>query len=157
MTQRAFQDEISGNHCWGCGSANDKGLQIKSYWSGDEAVCTWQPQAHHCAGPGHILNGGIIATVIDCHCGWTAIAAAYREEGREINTEPSIWYATSSLNVKYLRPTPLDEAVVLRARVKESIGKKTILACSLFAKGEECAVGEVVAVRVPRRFWWNEE
>jgi hypothetical protein len=38
------------------------------------------------------------------------------------------------------RPTPLDEAVVLRARVKESIGKKTILMCSLFAKGEECAV-----------------
>jgi acyl-coenzyme A thioesterase PaaI-like protein len=140
MTQRAFQDEVSGNHCWGCGSANDNGLQIKSYWSGDEVVCTWQPQAHHSAGPGHILNGGIIATVIDCHCGWTAIAAAYREEGREINTEPLIRYATASLNVKYLRPTPLDEAVVLRARVKESIGTKTILMCSLFAKGEECAV-----------------
>jgi acyl-coenzyme A thioesterase PaaI-like protein len=104
MTQRAFQDEVSGNHCWGCGSANDNGLQIKSYWSGDEVACTWQPQAHHSAGPGHILNGGIIATVIDCHCGWTAIAAAYREEGREINTEPLIRYATASLNVKYLPP-----------------------------------------------------
>ena len=157
MTQRAFQDEVSGNNCWGCGSGNDNGLQIKSYWSGDEAVCTWQPQPHHSAGPRHVLNGGIIATVIDCHCGWTAIAAAYREEGREINTEPLIWYATASLNVKYLRPTPLDQAVVLRARVKESIGKKTILTCSLFAKGEECAVGEVVAVRVPRGLWWNEE
>ena len=157
MTQRAFQDEVSGNNCWGCGSGNDNGLQIKSYWSGDEAVCTWQPQPHHSAGPRHVLNGGIIATVIDCHCGWTAIAAAYREEGREINTEPLIWYATASLNVKYLRPTPLDEAVVLRARVKERIGKKTILTCSLFAKGEECAVGEVVAVRVPRGLWWNEE
>ena len=68
MTQRAFQDEVSGNHCWGCGSGNHNGLQIKSYWSGDEAVCTWQPQAHHSAGPGHILNGGIIVTVINCHC-----------------------------------------------------------------------------------------
>lgn len=127
MTQRAFQDEISGNHCWGCGSDNDNGLQIKSYWSGDEAVCTWQPQAHHSAGPLHVLNGGIIATVIGCHCGWTAIAAAYREEDREINTEPLIWYATASLNVKYLRPTPLDEAVVLTCFEKE---RQAYLRCS---------------------------
>jgi acyl-coenzyme A thioesterase PaaI-like protein len=145
MTQRAFQDEISGNQCWGCGSVNENGLQIKSYWSGDEAVCTWQPKAYQ--------NGGIIATLIDCHGGWTAIAVAYRKEGRGINTEPPIWYATASLNVKYLRPTPMDEAIVLRARVKEATGKKTIVTCSLFAKKEECAIGEVVAVRVPKRFW----
>ena len=70
-----------------------------------------------------------------------------------MNTEPSIWYATTSLNVKYLRPTPIDAPVILRARVKEKKGKKTILKCSLSAKGQECAVGEVVAVRVPERFW----
>jgi len=28
-------------------------------------------------------------------------------------------------------------------------GKKTIIKCLLFAEGEECARGEVVAVRVP--------
>ena len=153
MIQQAFQDEIRGNQCWGCGSVNENGLQIKSYWSGDEAVCTWRPKAYHNAGPPHVLNGGIIATLIDCHGGWTAIAAAYRKEGRGINTEPPIWYATASLNVKYLRPTPMDEAIVLRARVKEATGKKTIVTCSLFAKKEECAIGEVVAVRVPKRFW----
>lgn len=153
MVQRAFQDEMSGNRCWGCGNANDNGLQIKSYWSGDEAVCSWQPKAYHNAGPPHVLNGGIIATLMDCHCGWTAIAAAYRKEGREMNTQPSIWYATASLNVKYLRPTPMDKDVVLRAQIKEATEKKAIVTCSLFAKGQECAVGEVVAVRVPERFW----
>ncbi len=156
MVRSAFQDEMGGNQCWGCGSANDKGLQIKSYWSGDEAVCTWQPKAYHNAGPAHVLNGGIIATLMDCHCGWTAIAAAYRNEGREMNTQPSIWYATASLNIKYLRPTPIDEAVVLRAQIKETTGKKAIVACSLFAKGATCAVGEVVAVRVPERFWHKD-
>ena len=157
MTQRAFQDEIkNGNQCWGCGSVNENGLQIKSYWSGEEVVCTWRPKACHNAGPSHVLNGGIIATLIDCHCGWTAIAAAYRREGRGINTEPPIWCATVSLNVKFLRPTPMDEAVVLRARIKETSGKKTIVTCSLSAKGEECAVGEVVAVRVSEKFW-NEK
>jgi len=147
MNQQAFQDEMK-IPCWGCGSTNEHGLQIKSYWSGDEAVCTWQPKDYH-TGPPHILNGGIIATIIDCHCLCTAIAAAYRAEGREINTEPSICYGTASLQVTYLRPTPIDEPVVLRARVKEMKERKAIVICSLFAKGEECARGEVVAVRVP--------
>jgi len=64
---KAFQELIQGNHCWGCGTLNPRGLQIKSYWSGEESVCKFQPQAHHMAGPPHVLNGGIIATVINCH------------------------------------------------------------------------------------------
>jgi acyl-coenzyme A thioesterase PaaI-like protein len=123
-------------------------LQIKSYWSGDEAVCTWQPEPYHAAGPLHVVNGGIIATIIDCHSVCTAIAAAYRAEGRQIGTEPLIWYVTRSLQVTYLRPTPIDQPLVLRARMKEMNERTTILICSLFGKGEECAQGEVVAVRV---------
>jgi acyl-coenzyme A thioesterase PaaI-like protein len=147
---QAFQDKIPGNYCWGCGNINEHGLQIKSYWSGDEAVCTWQPKPYHAAGPTHVLNGGIIATVIDCHSVCTAIAAAYRAEGREIGTEPPIWYVTKSLQVTYLRPTPIDQPITLRARIKETNEKATILTCSLFekGKGEECARGEVVAIRV---------
>jgi acyl-coenzyme A thioesterase PaaI-like protein len=145
----AFQDEIAEKHCWGCGILNEHGLHIRSYWSGDEAICTWQPGDHHMAGPRHVLNGGIIATIIDCHSICTAIAAAYRAEGRSMNTEPAIWCATASLQVTYLRPTPIHEPVVLRARVKETRKRRIIVTCSLFAKEEECARGEVVAVRVP--------
>ncbi len=149
MEQRAFQDQFEWeNHCWGCGGCNEHGLQIKSYWSGDEAICTWQPKRYH-AGPPGALNGGIIATIIDCHCAWTAMAAAYRAEGREIGTEPRLWFVSGSLQVTYLRPTPMTEPVVLRARVNEQGEKKTIVICSLFAEGEECARGQVVAVRVP--------
>lgn len=154
MEPLAFQDKINDNRCWGCGSINEHGLQIKSSWEGDESVCTFQPLPYHMAGPRHILNGGIIATIMDCHCVCTAIAAAYRAEGREIGTAPSIWCATASLHITYLRPTPIDEPVVLRARITEMKGKKTVLTCSLFSKGEERARGEVVAVRVPAA--WSE-
>jgi len=147
--ERAFQDQIRENYCWGCGSLNEHGLQIKSFWSGNEAVCTWRPKGYHSAAPQHILNGGIIATIIDCHCVCTAIAAAYRAEGREIGTDPPIWHVTGSLQVSYLRPTPINEPVILRARIKEIKERKTILTCSLFAKGAECARGEVVALRMP--------
>ena len=81
LDQRSFQDLIQGNHCWGCGTVGEPGLRIKSYWSGDESVCTWSPKDYHSAAHPQVLNGGIIASIIDCHCICTAIAAAYREGG----------------------------------------------------------------------------
>ncbi|MDY6854174.1 MAG: PaaI family thioesterase [Thermodesulfobacteriota bacterium] len=147
MSQSYFQDEVEGNYCFGCGSDNKHGLQIKSYLSGDELVCKWQPKEYHTAAPG-ILYGGIIASLIDCHSVWAAVVDAYRAESREINSDPPIFYVTGSLNVKYLRPTPMNGPVVLKARVKEMREKSTVVVCSLFANEQECAQGEVVAVRI---------
>ena len=149
MDQPAFQDLISDNHCWGCGNLNDDGLRIKSRWTGDEAVCTWQPHLSHAAGPQHILNGGIIATVIDCHSVCTAIADAYRAEGRQIGSDPQIWCATASLQLTYLRPTPISEPVTLKARIKDRNERRTTVLCSLYSGDQECARAELVAIRVP--------
>lgn len=149
MDEQAFQDQIPHNFCYGCGPGNDQGLRIKSYWDGDESVSTFMPDASHTAGPRHLLNGGIIATIIDCHCICTAMADAYRREGREIGSDPNIWYATASLKIEYLQPVPIDRNVKLRARVIEAGPKKTRIACSLLSEGLECARGDVLAVRVP--------
>ena len=153
--RRAFQEDLAAIgfvHCWGCGAANPHGLHIKSYWSEDaagEAICVWQPQPYHIAAPG-IVNGGIIATLIDCHSAATACAAAYRAEGRPMTTDPPLPYLTAALQGSYLRPTPSDGSVTLRARVSQTSGRKTTVTCSLYAAdGAECARGEVVAVRVP--------
>lgn len=147
--EQAFQDAFSENHCWGCGPLNPHGLRIKSYWSGDEAICTWQPQPYHSSGAQHILNGGIIAVLMDCHCVCTAVAAAYRAEGRAMSSKPLLFYATASLQVTYLRPAPIAEPVVARAQITSTTERKTLLTCSVFSGGEECARGELVAVRVP--------
>ena len=151
MSTPAFQDLIPGHHCWGCGTLNEQGLHIKSRWSGDgdESVCIWQPSPQFMAGPQHVLNGGIVAALIDCHSVCTAIAAAYREEGREIGTEPNYWYVTGSMNIRYLRPTSINDEAVLRARVTKIDGKKTTVACSLFSREKESANAEVLAIRVP--------
>ncbi len=136
-----------GTHCWGCGRNNEHGLRIKSHWDNDETVCSWQPEKYHLAFPGS-LNGGIIATLIDCHCLNTAHAAALRAQGGQQGAEPLSAYVTGSLSVKYVRPTPVDRPVVLRARVKEMTERKTVVTCSLFSDGVECASGEVVAVKL---------
>ncbi len=154
MGSCAIQDSIADNLCFGCGPGNPHGLQIKSQWDGDESVCTYQPQPHQAAGPAHIVNGGIIATLIDCHCVCTAIADAYRRVGRDIGTEPKLWYATGQLNVTYLRPTPIDRPVHLRTRITNTDEEKTVMECTMTSDGTPCATAEVIAVCVPKA--WTE-
>ena len=110
--------------------------------SGSRGRSTWPGHAH-------VLFGGIIAALIDCHSICTAYAAAFRATGEPIGTDDTVWYATASLQVSYLRPTPLPAQLTLRARVTEIAGRRTNVTCSLYAAGQECARGEVIAVRVP--------
>lgn len=156
---KAIQDLIPGNHCYGCGPLNEQGLQIKSYWAGDnETICRFTPSPHHSAGPLHFLNGGIIATLIDCHCVCTAIAWAYREAGREIGEGEILWYATAALDVNYKRPVRIDGGMTLSASVLETSGKKVVLNCRLYSPLQEespCAEARVVAVRVPPSWLQN--
>jgi acyl-coenzyme A thioesterase PaaI-like protein len=134
--------------CWGCGRNNADGLHIKSYWDGDEAICDFLPRPYFTGHKG-ILNGGIIATLMDCHCMGLAMAAAHRAEDRQIGSEPLITYVTASLKVDYLKPAPLgDDPVSIRAHITKVDGRKTFMACSLYAQGEECARGEVLAIRL---------
>ena len=152
MTEKAFQDYYPDqlSYCYGCGRLNEHGLQIKSYWDGEETVCIFQPRPYHIAIPGYVY-GGLIASLIDCHCTGTASAAAYRAEGRAMDTEPPLRFLTASLHVDYVRPTPLGIPLEIRARVKEIKGRKVIMTATLSAQGEVCARGEVVAVQMPDR------
>ena len=147
----AFQDEsyIKNNHCWVCGNDNPHGLYIKSHWDGNEAICNWEPKDYHSAGWPVVLNGGIISGIMDCHCLCTAIAEYYKDKTHEERESPKYWFATASLKVDFLKPTPMEKPVQLRARIKEMHEKKAVISCSLYSEGEECARAVVIGVRVP--------
>lgn len=150
MAEKAFQDYYPDilSHCYGCGKNNEKGHQIKSYWDGEETVATFTPAPYHTAIPGFVY-GGLIASLIDCHSTGTASAAAYKAEGRAMDTDPPLRYVTGSLFVKYLRPTPMGPPLELRGKVTELKGKKVVVETTLSANGEICATGEVVALQMP--------
>ena len=150
MSEKAIQDFYPDNvsHCYGCGRLNERGLQIKSYWLGDEAVCTYLPRPEHMAIPGYVY-GGLIASLIDCHCTGTAAAASYQAAGRAMDSLPAFRFVTASLKVTFLKPTPLGVPLEVRARVLEIKGRKVVMEASLSAAGEVCARGEVVAVQAP--------
>ncbi len=147
---KPFQDLGSVTHCHGCGPDNERGLQIKSSWDGEEAVCNWRPQPHHCGGSKEIVNGGIIATLIDCHSLNLAIAHAYKAEGRPIGSFSKIGYVTGNLSVSYRRLTPIAETLELRAKIVKVEGRKAWVSCTLSAAGRVCATGEVLGIRVER-------
>jgi len=150
VTELAFQDYYpeSVSYCYGCGRLNEYGLQIKSYWDGDEAVCTFSPKPYHTAVAGYVY-GGLIASVIDCHSTGTAAAAAYRNQGRAMDTDPPLRFVTGSLHVDYLRPTPIQGPLELRSQVKEVKGRKVVVSTTLSVGGVVCARGEVVAIQIP--------
>ena len=109
------------------------------------------PKPYHTAIPGYIY-GGLIASIIDCHSTGTAAAAAYRAEGRAMDTQPPLRFVTGSLHVDYLKPTPLgNDSLDLRSQIKEIKGRKVVVTTTLSVRGEICARGEVVAVRMPEQ------
>jgi acyl-coenzyme A thioesterase PaaI-like protein len=150
MKGKAFQDYYPDHfsHCYGCGRLNDKGLHLKSYWDGDETVCTFTPAEHYCAIPG-MVYGGLIASIIDCHSTGSAAAFASRHAGIEMGSDPGMRFLTASLHVDYLKPTPLGVPLELRSRAREIKPRKVIVVTTVSTHGQICAKGELVAVRVP--------
>jgi acyl-coenzyme A thioesterase PaaI-like protein len=158
MTTKPIQDFYPDNysHCYGCGRLNDHGLHIKSCWDGEKALATFQPRPYHTAIPGYVY-GGLIASLIDCHATGTAAAASYERVGKEPGEEPAFRFVTGTLNVRYLRPTPIDGLLELQATVREFRGRKVIVDVTLSAQGEVCATGEVITFQIPEDMKFNQE
>lgn len=129
--------------CFGCGPANPKGLRIKSHVDGDEVVAHWTPEPQHQAFPG-VLNGGIIGALLDCHSNWAACDHLMKRSGQA--TPPCT--VTADYHVKFLRPTPAEGALLLKARVVESSADRATVEATLEAGGKLRATcrGTFVAV-----------
>jgi acyl-coenzyme A thioesterase PaaI-like protein len=147
----AFQDHYPDDvaHCYGCGALNEHGHQVKSYWDGDETVCTFQPKPYHTAIPGYVY-GGLIASLIDCHSTGSSAAAMHRHRGGKDGDEIPR-FVTAALHVNYLKPTPLGPPLTIRGRIKEIKGRKVVVEAELSAEGVVCATGEVVCVELPEK------
>lgn len=132
------------NRCFGCGPANEQGLRIRSFESGDELVCDWTPQPHHLAFDG-IVNGGIIGALLDCHSNWAATIHLMKTSGADV--PPCT--VTADFHVTLKRPTPIDASLHIRAHVVESSEDRATVEASIEANGKVTATcrGTFVAVK----------
>ena len=149
MAEISLQAQIPHNHCFGCGPANEAGLNLESFATGEGIfVARFEPQPHHCAAPTHFVNGGILATLIDCHCICSAYAAGYRDADRPMGSLPAMHFVTGEMTLQYLRPAPIDAALNLEAEIFAKIDNGYRVSCRLSAGTKLCVTGEVRAVRV---------
>jgi acyl-coenzyme A thioesterase PaaI-like protein len=149
--QDYYPDDVA--HCYGCGRLNEQGHQLRSHWDGEETVARFTPKPYHTAIPGYVY-GGLIASLIDCHGTGTASAVAARAAGWQPGVEPTPQapiprFVTASLQVDYLRPTPLGPELEIRGRLKQATDRKVVVAVTVAAEAEITARGTVIAVRMP--------
>ena len=149
----AAQDYYPENlaHCYGCGRLNAHGHHVRTFWEGEGTVARFRPEPHHISVPGFVY-GGLIASLIDCHGTGSAAAAMYHREGREVDSMPPFRFVTGSLQVDFLKPTPLGVELELRGRIEEVKDRKVVVAIDVLAEGVVTARGRVVAVRMPEGF-----
>ncbi|REB06484.1 PaaI family thioesterase [Sporosarcina sp. BI001-red] len=148
--QDRYPDDFSW--CYGCGRLNKEGHQFRTGWEGDKTLTYYEPESDHKAIPGFVY-GGIIASLVDCHGTGSASLALHRKNGFEPESEEiPPRFVTASLLVNYVKPTP--EGTILKAvgTVEEIHPKKFKVAVEVFADGDLCATGEVVAVVMPASF-----
>ena len=146
----SLQDQFAPSSiCFGCGPANPDGLRVKSHAEGDEVVADWPPKPHHEAFPG-ILNGGIIGTLLDCHCNWTS--AYHLMQRHRVPRSPVT--VTAEYTIRLKRPTPSDRRVHLTGRVVESTDNRMTVEAALSSGGQVTATcGGGICVRRSWHFW----
>jgi acyl-coenzyme A thioesterase PaaI-like protein len=130
IQQRLYPQTV----CFGCGPINTKGLQLRSYANEGVIVATFEPSPEHDNGLGY-LNGGIISTLLDCH---SAAAVLLEAEERGWRALPGrvMPFVTAGLDVRFLRPAPLYEAVELRAAVLRASEQEITADVQLVADGK---------------------
>ena len=140
--------------CFGCGPANEHGLQINSYRTEQGLEMRFTPSEEHQAFPG-MVNGGIIGTLMDCHGNWAAAIALMDEQ----NLDEPPCTVTASYSISLRRPTPTDTELVITAYAEEISGDKVNFHMELKADDKICATGKGLFVAVkeghPAFHRWN--
>ena len=147
--QHYYNDAFS--QCYGCGRLNEKGLQIKTVWDGEETLTVFTPRPEHTAIPG-VTYGGLLASLIDCHGTGSASLALVKENNITLEGYNAPRCVTASLKVDYKKPTPIDGPLEIRGKIAEVKGKKVVVEARLISNGEVTVTGQIVAIHVPEGF-----
>ena len=129
--------------CFGCGPANEHGLQINSYRTELGLEMKFTPSEEHQAFPG-MVNGGIIGTLMDCHGNWAAAIALMDDQ----NLDEPPCTVTASYSISLRRPTPMDTELVITAYAEEISEDRVNIRMELKAGEKICATGKGLFVAV---------
>lgn len=143
MQELSLQKKFSPNGiCYGCGQANSHGFKLESFVEGDKLIAHWQPRAEHQAFK-NVINGGVIGTLLDCHCNWAA--AWHLMQAHQLDETPCT--VTAQYTIQLKRPTPF-APLYLEAYLDKIEDLKAIIKGKLFAEDKLCATCDGLFVMV---------
>jgi len=125
--------------CFVCGVKNSLGLNA-SFFEVDsgELVAIFNPSPEHQGYPGR-LHGGIAAAILDETIGRTIT----------MGKESEVWGVTLELNIKYLKPVPINEEIKVVARLIEDKRIFRGFGKIILANGEIAVEAEGKYLRLP--------
>jgi uncharacterized protein (TIGR00369 family) len=97
--------------CFGCGKENPIGLRLSFHSEGNLVKASFTPRQSYQGYPGY-LHGGIICAILDEAMGW----AAY-------NLSSGSLAITSKAQVRFKRPLPVDEPLIITAFITRKTKK----------------------------------
>ena len=113
MADPVMKKQENSKRCFVCGLKNDFGLKAEFFEvASGEIRAVFTPCDFHQSYPGR-MHGGIAAAVLD-----EAI-------GRAVNAgkDEAVWGVTVDLNLKYRKPVPLGERLVVTGRIVKNGGR----------------------------------
>lgn len=112
--------------CFGCGSANPRGLQMRHARDGDEIVSAFLATPAFTGAPG-TLHGGAIFAALDDAMGTAPLVLA--EE----------LALTRALTVRFERPALLGMALEIRSRIASREGRRIVVEAEMMSGGNRVA------------------
>jgi acyl-coenzyme A thioesterase PaaI-like protein len=113
--ERVDIPKLVGHHCFACGTANPKGLNLYFYRSGD-AICTDITLDRNHEGWENIAHGGIISTLLDETMSWAIIFFK------------RIFFVTRKMEVKYLKPVLIGAPLTVTGKITDDSASPKIKA-----------------------------
>jgi uncharacterized protein (TIGR00369 family) len=136
-----LEQELDGSPrhwCFGCGDRNTEGLQIEFEVDGRRAIGRFTPRESHQGFPG-VAHGGIAASALDEAMGWAMYAAG-------------AWAMTVRMEVRYRRPLPLGEEVIITGEVTRDRGRRLEAEARIATPaGETIAEATGLFLRMPEK------
>lgn len=129
-------DDSPRHWCFGCGDRNTEGLGIQFEVNGGRVEGRFTPRFSHQGYPG-VAHGGIAAAALDEALGWAMYAAG-------------AWAMTARMEVKYRKPVPLDEEIIVTAEVTRQRGRMIEGFAEIHSlSGQRLSEAKALFVRLP--------
>ncbi len=133
------QKQASGRHCFVCGVENAFGLGLKFYELSPGEVTAETTIAEHFQGYPGVVHGGIVAAMLD-----EVSARSFSGD------DPPRFMVTVQLSVRYRRPVPVGQRLVLKGHAIQDKGRSAIAKGEIYdEQGVLLAEADAVLANIP--------